>query len=117
MAGLFSKISQCTDDEAASGAPERFAFRQRANVAQAFGHAAQAWAKYQRPSHARIFKGTRTILHPVTQRIKQKLKPPHTTEPNAVAGIDRVAVAAKGAPRDVGADGPNAAAQHTEARC
>jgi hypothetical protein len=26
------------DDEAASGAPERFAFRQRANVAQAFGH-------------------------------------------------------------------------------
>jgi len=26
------------EDEAASGAPGRFAFRQRANVAQAFGH-------------------------------------------------------------------------------
>jgi hypothetical protein len=26
------------DDEAASGAPERFAFRQAANVAQAVGH-------------------------------------------------------------------------------
>ena len=38
MAGLFSKTNQCADDEAASGAPERFAFRQRANVAQAFGH-------------------------------------------------------------------------------
>jgi hypothetical protein len=32
MAGLFSKAT------IASGAPERFAFRQRANVAQAFGH-------------------------------------------------------------------------------
>ena len=38
MAGLLSKTSQCADDEAASGAPERFAFRQGANVAQAFGH-------------------------------------------------------------------------------
>jgi len=28
-----------------------------ANVAQAFGHDAQAWAKYQGQSHARIFKG------------------------------------------------------------
>jgi hypothetical protein len=35
------------DDEAASGAPERFAFRQRANGTQAFGHDAQAWAKYR----------------------------------------------------------------------
>jgi hypothetical protein len=26
------------EDEAAAGAPERFAFRQAANVAQAFGH-------------------------------------------------------------------------------
>jgi hypothetical protein len=26
---------------------ERFAFRQAANVAQAFGHDAQAWVKYQ----------------------------------------------------------------------
>jgi hypothetical protein len=33
-----------------------------ANVAQAFGHDAQAWAKYQCQSHARIFKGTRTRL-------------------------------------------------------
>jgi hypothetical protein len=38
MAGLFSKTGQIADDEAASGAPERFAFRQGANVAQAFGH-------------------------------------------------------------------------------
>ena len=53
---------QVADDEAASGAPERFAFRQGANVAQAFGHDALAWAKYQCPSHARIFKWTRMIL-------------------------------------------------------
>jgi hypothetical protein len=39
---------------------ERFAFRQGANVAQAFGHDAQAWAKYQCQSHAWIFKGTPT---------------------------------------------------------
>jgi hypothetical protein len=32
-----------------------------ANVAQAFGHDAQAWAKYQCRSHARIFKGTWTM--------------------------------------------------------
>jgi hypothetical protein len=32
-----------------------------ANVAQAFGHDAQEWVKYQCHSHARIFKGTRTI--------------------------------------------------------
>ena len=38
MAGLLSKTGQVADDEAASGAPERFAFRQRANIAQAFGH-------------------------------------------------------------------------------
>jgi hypothetical protein len=59
---LLHRPRQVADDEAASGAPERFAFRQRANVAQAFGHDAQAWAKYQCPSHARIFKGTRMIL-------------------------------------------------------
>jgi hypothetical protein len=29
---------QIADDEAASGTPERFTFRQCANVAQAFGH-------------------------------------------------------------------------------
>ena len=58
MAGLFSKTSQCADDEAASGAPEWFAFRQRANIARAFGHDAQAGVKYQCLSHARIFKGT-----------------------------------------------------------
>jgi hypothetical protein len=33
-----------------------------ANVAQAFGHDTQAWTKYQGPSPARIFKGTRTVL-------------------------------------------------------
>ena len=38
MAGLLSKTGQIADGEAASGAPERFAFRQSANVAQAFGH-------------------------------------------------------------------------------
>ena len=46
------------DDEAASSAPERFAFRQAANVALAFGHDALALAKYQCQFHARIFKGT-----------------------------------------------------------
>jgi hypothetical protein len=30
-------LRQVADDEAVSGAPERFAFRQHANVAQAFG--------------------------------------------------------------------------------
>ena len=40
-------LMQVADDEAASGAPERFAFRKRANVAQAFGHDAQAWAIYR----------------------------------------------------------------------
>jgi hypothetical protein len=29
-----------------------------ANIAQAFGHYSQAWAKYQCQSHARISKGT-----------------------------------------------------------
>ena len=37
-AQLLHRPRQVADDEAASGAPERFAFRQRANVAQAFGH-------------------------------------------------------------------------------
>ena len=45
------------DDEAASGEPERFAFRQTANVAQAFGHDAQAWAKYQCQSPRADFQG------------------------------------------------------------
>jgi hypothetical protein len=36
---------QFADDEAASDAPERFAFRQRANVAQAFGHDAAGFAE------------------------------------------------------------------------
>jgi hypothetical protein len=43
-------------------ARQRIRFPAGANVAQAFGHDAQAWTKYQCPSHARIFKGTRTIL-------------------------------------------------------
>jgi hypothetical protein len=33
------------DDEAAASAPERFAFRQRANIAQAFGHDAAGGAE------------------------------------------------------------------------
>ena len=37
-AQLLHRPRQVADDEAASGAPERFAFGQRANVAQAFGH-------------------------------------------------------------------------------
>jgi hypothetical protein len=36
---------------------ERFAFRQTANVAQAFGHDAQAWAKYQCQSCGVNFQG------------------------------------------------------------
>jgi hypothetical protein len=51
-------LPSLADDEAASGVPEGFAFRQRANVAQGFGHDAQAWAKYKCQSRARIFKGT-----------------------------------------------------------
>src|ERR1019366_1849136 len=53
---------QVADDEAASGLPGRFAFRQGANVAQAFGHDALAWAKYQCQAHAQIFNRIRTIL-------------------------------------------------------
>ena len=41
---------------------ERFAFRQAANVAQSFGHDAQAWATNSCQSHARLFKGARTML-------------------------------------------------------
>ena len=37
-AQLLHRPRQVADDEAASGAPERFAFRQAANVAQTFGH-------------------------------------------------------------------------------
>ena len=47
---------------------------------------------------------------------EQKLKLPHTTEPNVADGIDRVAVVAKGALRAVGVVAPTAAAHHTEAR-
>jgi hypothetical protein len=39
------------DDEAASGAPERFAFRQRANVAQAFGHDAAGGGRNINANH------------------------------------------------------------------
>ena len=38
-------------DEAASGAPERFAFRQRANVAQAFGHDAAGGGRNINANH------------------------------------------------------------------
>lgn len=37
-AQLLHRPRQVADDEAASGTPELFAFRQRANVALAFGH-------------------------------------------------------------------------------
>jgi hypothetical protein len=47
------------DDEAASGAPERFAFRQRANVAQAFGHDAAGGGRNINANHGVcIFKKT-----------------------------------------------------------
>ena len=46
------------DDEAASGAPEWFAFRQTANVAQAFGHDAAGMGEISMPIPAHSFKGT-----------------------------------------------------------
>ena len=51
------------DDEAASGAPEWFAFRQTANVAQAFGHDAAGMGEISMPIPARGFsRGWRTRL-------------------------------------------------------
>src|ERR1035437_2726421 len=49
------------------------------------------------------------------QRVKeQKLKPPHTPEPEVAAGEERVAdLGARGATRVVGVADPVAAAQHT----
>ena len=46
-AQLLHRPRQVADDEAASGRAKAFAFRQGANIAQAFGHDAQAWTKYQ----------------------------------------------------------------------
>src|ERR1017187_65291 len=93
---------------AASRAPERFAFRQGANVAQAFGHDAQAWAKYQCQSRRVNFQKERWMIK------EQKLKPPHTPKPNVVGDVVQVAVVAVGAPRIVGVVVQIAAAQHTE---
>jgi len=45
-----------------------------------------------------------------------RLQPPHTTEPNDVAGKARVFVEAIGAPRAVGVVGPTAAAKHPVTR-
>jgi hypothetical protein len=47
-----------TDGEAAFGAPERFAFRQVQTSRSRLAMTHRPWAKYQCPSHARIFKGT-----------------------------------------------------------
>jgi len=56
-------LRQVADDGAASGAPERFAFRQRANVAQAFGHdAAGGGRNINANPNARIFKETVTQI-------------------------------------------------------
>jgi hypothetical protein len=48
----------CYDEIDERPARQSIRFPAGANVAQAFGHDAQAWAKYQCPSRARIFKGT-----------------------------------------------------------
>ena len=45
------------DDEAASGAPEWFAFRQTANVAQAFGHDAAGMGEISMPIPRADFQG------------------------------------------------------------
>jgi hypothetical protein len=49
------------DDEAASGLPERFAFRQAANIAQAFGHDAAGMGEISMPIHCH-FKLVVTFL-------------------------------------------------------
>jgi|ERR1017187_7397854 hypothetical protein len=60
MAGLFSKLmvvhgrSRTTKPRPAR---RSIRFPAGANGAQAFGHDAQAWAKYQCQSHTRIFMG------------------------------------------------------------
>src|ERR1019366_1553463 len=50
-AQLLHRPGQVADDEAASGAPERFAFRQGANVAQAFGHHAAGSGRNVNANH------------------------------------------------------------------
>src|ERR1022692_4483782 len=52
------------------------------------------------------------------QVLGQKLKPSHTPKPKVAVGVERAEAAAIGAPREAGAAGPTAAAQHTVApRC
>ena len=48
----------CYDEIDERPARQGIRFPAGANVAPTFGHVAQAWAKYQCPSHARIFNGT-----------------------------------------------------------
>jgi hypothetical protein len=50
-------LRQVADDAAASGAPERFAFRQRANGAQAFGHDAAGMGEISMPIPRADFQG------------------------------------------------------------
>jgi len=45
------------DDEAASGFPERFAFRQVQTSRRRLAMTRQAWAKYQCPSRRADFQG------------------------------------------------------------
>ena len=62
-AQFFHRSRQVADDEAASDAPERFAFRQAANVALAFGHDAAGMGEISMPIPARGFsRGRRMIL-------------------------------------------------------
>ena len=48
---------EVADDETASSAPERFAFRQAANVAQAFGHDAAGMGEISMPITRADFQG------------------------------------------------------------
>ena len=66
MAGLFSKAIHV------AGFPERFAFQQAANVAQAFGHDAAGMGEISMPIMVRKFsRGWRTILLHLKRKMNQ----------------------------------------------
>src|ERR1019366_6751129 len=64
-AQLLHRPRQVADDEAASGAPEGFAFRQRATVAQAFGYDAAGMGEISMPIMARGFSMGRWTMLPL----------------------------------------------------
>src|ERR1035437_7002498 len=73
-AQLLDRPRQVADDEAAFGLPERFAFRQAANVAPAFGHDVAAMSEISMPIPARRFsRGRRTFLHPPARALDAPL--------------------------------------------